>query len=575
MTRRCMLQAVLAVLAGLLLSACGGQVPTPPLSPAAQATVDAATAVARIATPTLQPIAPPTTPTPKPEGYWVQPGVPESLVDKIAPVFQNAGLIPFDNPDGAIIRVVLNPDAEALLTMQLVYTVVAPFPTVPDGLSWNVLQGYWRSGDPTGLETFGTPPQLVLTPDSIDLLTTLIGPPAEGLPLQVASPDELVSLAWSLRPAISILPFDQLDPRWKVLALDGQSVLDRTLDVSAYPLVMQVGLETTNDRAQQVAAGLEVLGLWPATNRNPSRITIAVLTGVTAMARATAMEMEINGYDFPARAILPFFADADILHTSNEVAFAIDCPPPAWVGEPVFCSNRNYLQLLQLIGLDIVELTGNHINDWGTAALSYTLDVYDGNGIAYYGGGRNLEDAISPRILTAPDGTRFAFVGCNVPGPWKAFATAETPGAAPCDDWSTITSSIQTIKANGQADVVIATLQYWELPQYAPSEQQVTDFERLIAAGADIVSGSQAHQPQGFAFVNGRLIHYGVGNLFFDQMDYLENRQMFADKHVFYEGRHISTVLFTGLMEDYAQPQPMTAEDRAAFLQTIFEASGW
>ena len=70
-------------------------------------------------------------------------------------------------------------------------------------------------------------------------------------------------------------------------------------------------------------------------------------------------------------------------------------------------------------------------------------------------------------------------------------------------------------------------------------------------------------------------MHYGVGNLFFDQMDFLENRQMFADKHILYNGHHISTVLFTGLNEDYAQPNPMSPEDRTAFLQTIFQASGW
>ena len=61
-----------------------------------------------------------------------------------------------------------------------------------------------------------------------------------------------------------------------------------------------------------------------------------------------------------------------------------------------------------------------------------------------------------------------------------------------------------------------------------------------------IVSGSHAHHAQGFGFHVDGFIHYGVGNLFFDQMDYIETRQMFADKHVLYEGRHISTVLFTG-----------------------------
>jgi poly-gamma-glutamate synthesis protein (capsule biosynthesis protein) len=135
--------------------------------------------------------------------------------------------------------------------------------------------------------------------------------------------------------------------------------------------------------------------------------------------------------------------------------------------------------------------------------------------------------------------------------------------------------TIRDLKADGAADLVIATVQYFELASYAPNEQQLADFNALAAAGADIVSGSQAHQPQGFSFAHGKFIHYGVGNLFFDQMDYIENRQMFADRHVLYEGRHISTVLFTGMMEYWAQPRPMTPEERAEFLRLIFAQSGW
>jgi hypothetical protein len=48
-----------------------------------------------------------------------------------------------------------------------------------------------------------------------------------------------------------------------------------------------------------------------------------------------------------------------------------------------------------------------------------------------------------------------------------------------------------------------------------------------------------------------------------------------APKPPLYEGRHISTVLFTGMMEAWAQPRSMTAQERAEFLPIIFEASGW
>jgi poly-gamma-glutamate synthesis protein (capsule biosynthesis protein) len=76
-------------------------------------------------------------------------------------------------------------------------------------------------------------------------------------------------------------------------------------------------------------------------------------------------------------------------------------------------------------------------------------------------------------------------------------------------------------------------------------------------------------------FYQGRFIHYGLGNLFFDQMQALELRQEMIDRHVFYAGRHVSTELLTALLEDFAQPRPMTSDEREAFLRKIFTASGW
>ena len=73
------------------------------------------------------------------------------------------------------------------------------------------------------------------------------------------------------------------------------------------------------------------------------------------------------------------------------------------------------------------------------------------------------------------------------------------------------------------------------------------------------------------------LIHYGLGNLFFDQMDYpvVGTRREFLDRHVFYKGKHISTELMTAMLENYARPRPMTIDERQTFLQDIFTASGW
>jgi poly-gamma-glutamate synthesis protein (capsule biosynthesis protein) len=203
--------------------------------------------------------------------------------------------------------------------------------------------------------------------------------------------------------------------------------------------------------------------------------------------------------------------------------------------------------------------------------MKNSLRMYEERAMPYFGGGWDLAQAQA--VLTLTHGVHtFGFVGCNPVGPGSGWATEERPGAAPCD-YDRLHAQIRELRA--QSVIPIVTLQYWEFYQYEPTPQQRSDFRALAEAGAAIVSGSQAHQPQGFDFHAGAFIHYGLGNLFFDQMQSLETRQEFVDRHVFYDGQHISTEVLTALLEDYARPRPMTVEEREALLTAAFAASGW
>jgi poly-gamma-glutamate synthesis protein (capsule biosynthesis protein) len=105
----------------------------------------------------------------------------------------------------------------------------------------------------------------------------------------------------------------------------------------------------------------------------------------------------------------------------------------------------------------------------------------------------------------------------------------------------------------------------------------------MAEAGAVIVNGSQAHRPKAMTFEHGTFIDYGLGNLFFDQMGIVDNygdliiqtRWEVIQRHTFYDGRHLNTELLTAMLEDYAQPRPMTERERLVFLEELFTASGW
>jgi poly-gamma-glutamate synthesis protein (capsule biosynthesis protein) len=467
-----------------------------------------------------------------------------------------------DDPTSADARIgAAATDGRALATW--VYALVAPFITTDDGLAWDDVRNAW-AGAPSG-PWAGRP--LLMSEETLADLKSLLGEPAVGAVVAVPAA-ELLDRAWAERPAWAVVPFEALEPRWKVLRLDGASPLDRDLDLDAYPLVVRLSAAGPDEVLEPLLNAAHI----PATNRDEGRMTVVVMTGVTALTRATAWRMEGKGLTYPAQDIAGWLQAADITHVSNEVAFDPECGTPNPVQEGVsFCSDPRYITLLEHIGVDVVEMTGNHIADAGVEHIGTTLDMYVERGWQYFGGGRNLEDARQAAIFEH-NGNTIAFLGCNPAGPRSVWATEERAGAAPCD-YGLLYAQLAELRAQGALPIV--TLQYWEEDRYDPTPQQVGDFAALVEAGAVIVSGSHAHHVQGFGFHAGRFIHYGVGNLFFDQMDIMGNRQEFIDRHVFYAGRHVSTELLTALLEDWSRPRPMTAQERLELLQTVFAVSRW
>ncbi len=409
-----------------------------------------------------------------------------------------------------------------------------------------------------------------MTESTLAAFTALWGEPASGA-VQTVPADELTDTLWDNQPSWGIVPFEKLNPRLKVLAVDGQSPIQNDFDASSYPLKAEFVLRALDREPATLSLAL------PDGNRDPSRLTTIILTGVTALVRSTAYTMEAKGVTYPGRDIRDFMRAADITHISNEIPFYTGCdfPNPSR-SKLVFCSDPKYIELLKDVGTDVVELTGNHFADYGPGAMLETLDIYNQNSIPYYGGGADLEDARKPLILEH-NGNKFAFIGCNPVDLGKPpVATENKPGAAPCSH-KYLVDTIEDLKAQGY--FVIATFQHQEYYSPEARPDQLEDFHRVADAGASIVSGSQAHYAQMMEFYGDSFIHYGLGNLFFDQMGdipyYPGIRREFIDRYVVYNGELISVELLTMMLEDYSRPRPMTLEERASFLNEYFHHSGW
>jgi hypothetical protein len=516
------------------------------------------------------PAAPTMTPSPEPSAIptvsiptlWISPAVPEMLknVMKVPDQYNLAGSS--DTAD-YIADVSGNMDPGS----KWIYALTVPFPTIPDGVSLAELQQVWQGGKSDIIPD----KPILMTRRTLAAFESLWGKANENS-INLVMAKDLAKTAWQEK-SWALVPFEELQPELKVLEVDGKSPLNSDFNQGSYPLIVDFSVKPNLKKGESKNYA-ENLFILPKSNFNPELMTSVLMTGTTALVRSTAERMETKGISYPGEKIGSILRDADFTHMSNEVSFTPDCPKPdPWFINLRFCSNPEYIRLLEEMNVDIVELTGNHLLDYNPDGFIFSTNLYKELGIRTFGGGGNLQEAREPLIIEH-NGNRIAFIGCNPVGPDYVWATEKSPGAASCD-FEEYQAKIKELKAEGL--LVIATLQDQENYEFMPVPEVKKHLDELSEAGADIVSGSQAHFPQGFAFSRNGLIHYGLGNLFFDQMDYpvVGTRREFYDKHFFYDGKYISTLVFTGMLEDYAQPRPMTADERSKFLSDIFAASGW
>ncbi|MEJ2734622.1 MAG: CapA family protein [Anaerolineae bacterium] len=501
----------------------------------------------------------------QPMRLWIEPELPAGLSAGVEEwLARQSGFEAWTEAPDADLTIgwLEQPGARPLAEILLV--PVVHFYSLREEVATDELRRLWL-GQPRAPDT-GSP--LLASAGTSAALDALWGPHDPTAPVVVVPATELTDRLWSEPDALAIIPFDRLEPRLKPLAVDGLSILDADLDLQHYPLRATVWVEGSEDWPRLLAEEMEQKAL--STNRHADRLTVLVMTGVTALTRGVAFEIEARGdYAWPARQVADLLSSADLTHISNEVSFMPGCELEAdtWV----FCARPEYLEVLRLVGADLVELTGNHNLDFGPYYAHLSLDLYAEAGMHTFGGGRDATDARQPLLITH-NGNRLAFLGYSQFGPDYAWATEERPGAA---RFSLEALQEDLVQVRPEADLVFVSIQHTEAYTTAPLPEQVADFQAAVQAGADVVTGSQAHQPQAIEFYDGKPIFYGLGNLFFDQIWSAATRQGLMVRHLIYEGRLIASQVLPTVMDEDYQPRLAGAEERQAILQTVFAASGW
>ena len=550
-------------------------------SPAPAETVNSAPTSSEL--PTAAPVASPTVvPAPKPArgtvGIEAAQDVPGQAVEQLLQLLNAAGAKSEQVQTGADLRLNPTPSAGAKLAWERIFVPVDRMSSVLGSITLQELRDVW-SGAGTSANFATIYPDEAILPDLADLL---------GTPGPNVKPQASVGLAdavWGDPMGLGIVPFENLSTRLRAIPLDDNSPTDNRFRAAEWPLAARAYLSPLTERGR-VALGKLTTPL-PITNRDPNKLTVLAMTGVTAMARNSAVAIDRSGDPgFLARQVGPELAAADLTTTSNEISIFDGCVADNTLNNVLLCSKPAYWENLEFSGIDAIGLTGNHMNDFSYDNFRSTLQLYADKQMPTYGGGDDATAARKPLILEH-NGNRLAFLGSNQWGPeWyrsklgdtvSAWAGPDNPGALRFDQKQMV-ADIQAAKQ--QADVVFAEVQHTEFDaagnyQVKPLPQEVADFQALSDGGADVVTGIMAHAPQAVELRDGREILYGLGNLYFDQTWSWPTRTGLVARHTIYDGKLINTELMVTVIQDNFQLRWATPKERMQVLRSVFDVSQW
>ncbi|MCP4675521.1 MAG: CapA family protein, partial [Deltaproteobacteria bacterium] len=189
----------------------------------------------------------------------------------------------------------------------------------------------------------------------------------------------------------------------------------------------------------------------------------------------------------------------------------------------MYRAHPNMVEVLTNAGIDVVAVGNNHVGDYGREAFGEMLDRLSTAGIAYSGGGHNLDDARRPAYRTVGD-TVVAIVGGDLTMTETARATTDSPGtlffreAHLGKDEDRIVGELTKIlkEARKHAHVVLFTPHWGRNYKTKPTRGLRSLAKRLIKAGYDAIMGHSAHWFHGVELIDGKPVMYDAGNLLLD-----------------------------------------------------------
>lgn len=238
--------------------------------------------------------------------------------------------------------------------------------------------------------------------------------------------------------------------------------------------------------------------LHPSEEKKEKSITISTAGDFTigtdeafAYSGSFVEEVDKNDYHYFIQGIKDIFLEDDLTTVNLETTLTTSTQKAQkkfrFKGDP------SYAQILQLGGIDAVNLANNHIHDYLEKGYEDTLTSLKNHQIGFFG--------YDHKYITTVKDIKVGALGYEG---WN-----DTP-----DIRRQVENDIQSLKDQG-VQIILVHYHWGVERQYVPTESQKSLARFTIDAGADLILGHHPHVIQGIEEYNGKFIVYSLGNFMF------------------------------------------------------------
>jgi poly-gamma-glutamate synthesis protein (capsule biosynthesis protein) len=226
-----------------------------------------------------------------------------------------------------------------------------------------------------------------------------------------------------------------------------------------------------------------------------------------------------------------------------------------------FKGDPSYTQILELGGIEAVNLANNHIYDYLDKGFDDTISALKKQDIGYFG--------YDHHYIKTINGVKIGALGYEG---WE-----DTPEIR-----NTVEKDIKALREN-DVEIILVHYHWGDEKQYVPNDEQKSLARYTIDSGADLILGHHPHVVQGIEEYKGKFIVYSLGNFMFGG----NRNPSDKDTFVFQQTFHLKNGNVTGKKEiniipfsissvsnrnDY-QPTVLSGSESERVLQKIIDVS--